>query len=210
MQILLPIVSAVDALMDPGVFPPLDQVRPAACPRCGHPAYGADVLGIVGHGAYDRLVLGIPSARRQVRVPVRRFLCCGCGRTISVLPDVLHPRRWWGAWVILEALVLHLVRGVASREIAEQFGLELAEPLWRAPGRWRRQLLDRLWPWWSRSLGARGPAETRREGRRRLERLVAQAGASVGSWGVGLAERLVARLSAGHTRPGPSAGEARP
>jgi hypothetical protein len=132
-----------------------------------------------------------------------------------VLPDVLHPRRWWGAWVILEALVLHLVLKVASGEIAERLGLELSEPRWRAPGRWRRQLMDRLWPWWSRTLGADGPAETRGEGKRRLTRLVAQAGASVGSWASGLAERLVAKLARhshwlGHAGQGPSAREARP
>lgn len=191
MQIVHAVVSAVDALQD-AALPPLDEVRPASCPECGHAAHGGERLGIVGHGSYERHVLGVPSAEKQVRIRVRRFRCRGCRTTISVLPDVLHPRRWWGAWVIVEALVLHLVLAIASREIAARLELVLAEPVWRAPGRWRRQLLDRLWRWWAPSLGARGPASTRAEGRRRLERLVAQADASPASACVGAVAAQVA------------------
>lgn len=205
MQILLPIVSAVDALQDSAVLPPIDEVRPRVCPGCGHPAHGAKGLGIVGHGAYDRAVLGVPRAQREVRLPVRRFLCRGCRGTISVLPDLIHPRRWWGAWAILEVLVLHLAQQLASAAIAARFGHALAQPVWRTPGRWRRQLLDGLWRWWARALGARGPAHSRRIGRQRLDRLAGQAGATTSQWSAAVAVRVATKLGRGsaHT-PGRS------
>lgn len=197
MQIVLRIVSAVDALQDAASLPPIDQVRPASCPICGHAAYGGETLGIVGHGAYGRAVLGVTGARSQVRMAVRRFLCLGCRGTISVLPDLLHPRRWYGAWAILETLALFLVVGLASREIAARLELELADPVWRAPGRWRRQLLHRLWPWWARSLGARGSAPSAQVGRQRLERLVAQAGRTAKRCAGAVAAHVAAALGRG-------------
>jgi hypothetical protein len=112
-----------------------------------------------------------------------------------VLPDLIHPRRWWGAWAILEVLVLHLVQQLASAQIAAQLELTLAEPVWRTPGRWRRQLLHRLWPWWARALGSRGPAMTAEMGRRRLERLFAQAGRTTKRVTHALAARVAATLA---------------
>jgi hypothetical protein len=112
---------------------------------------------------------------RYATIRIRRFLCRACEQTMSILPDLLHPRRWYGAWAILTALVLHLMRGTTAREIAERAEVVVESLAWRAPSRWRRQLLDRLWGWWGRQLGAKGVAETRDEGRRRLERLLAQA-----------------------------------
>ena len=194
MQILLPIVSAVDALQDAAVLPPIDEVRPRTCPGCGHPAHAGERLGIVGHGAYDRAVLGVHGAKREVRLPVRRFFCRGCRGTISVLPDLIHPRRWWGAWAILEVLVLHLVHELASAAIAARFQHAVADAAWRTPARWRRQLLERLWAWWARTLGARGPARDRPAGRRRLDRLLGQAGVSAASVSGAVAARAAAHL----------------
>jgi len=108
------IIGAVDEILDVACrLPPAAVRRPTSCPGCGHPAHGAAGLGIVGHGVYRRQVLGIAPADVEVVIPVRRFLCGGCGKTISVLPDLLHPRRWYAATAILEAVRRHLVGGRA-------------------------------------------------------------------------------------------------
>lgn len=178
MQITHPLFGAIDAFLE-DYLPRVEQLRPAACPACGNLAHKPNArLGIVGHGSYKRHVRGIDAAMRYATIRIRRFLCRACEQTISVLPDLLHPRRWYGAWAILTALVLHLMRGTTAREIAERAEVVVESLAWRAPSRWRRQLLDRLWGWWGRQLGAGGPAETREEGRRRLVRLLAQADAS--------------------------------
>ncbi len=178
MQVTHPLFGAIDAFLE-AVLPPIEQVRPAACPACGNLAHKPDArLGIVGHGSYERQIRGIDAAMRYATIRVRRFLCRACEQTISILPDLLHPRRWYGAWAILTTLVLHLMRATTAREIAERAEVVVESLAWRTPSRWRRQLLDRLWSWWGRQLGARGPAEGREEGRRRLVRLLAQAGAS--------------------------------
>lgn len=174
MQIVHPLFGAVDALLE-AFLPEIDLVRPPSCPGCGNLAHKPNApLGIVGHGTYERHVRGIDAAMRYAMIRIRRFFCRACEQTISILPDLLHPRRWYGAWAILTALVLHLMRGTTAREIADQAGVAVESLAWRAPSRWRRQLLDRLWGWWGRELGARGAAETRAEGRRRLARLLAQ------------------------------------
>lgn len=178
MQTIQPLFGAIDAFLE-AFLPPVDQVRPAVCPACGNLAHKPDApLGIVGHGTYERHVRGVDATMRYAAIRVRRFLCRACELTISVLPNLLHPRRWYGAWAILTALVLHLARGTTAREIAERAGVVVESLAWRTPARWRRQLLDRLWGWWGRQLGVRGPAESREEGRRRLERLLAQVDAS--------------------------------
>lgn len=175
MVILLPLVAWEDSLRD--FLPPLSTCRPVTCPGCGHGAHPpGQPLGIVGHGTYRRHVRGLQSSVEQTLIRVRRFLCRGCERTISVLPDLLHPRRWWSALAILWVLAQHLLRGRPERELREQLAVDVDGTSWRSPRRWRRQLLARLWPGWGRSLGCRDPAPDRAEGRRRLRLLLAQAG----------------------------------
>lgn len=133
-------------------------------------------LGIVGHGTYERQVLGVV-APGQVIVPVRRFLCCACLATTSVLPDVLYPGRWYGAWVILEALVLAFALGVPVDQIRREFGVDAETRGWRSLDRWRRELLAPLWGWLACGLAVHGACESRDEARRRLVRLLGGVGA---------------------------------
>lgn len=157
--------------------PSVDELRPQRCPleECGTPAFTPDgPLGIVGHGTYERQVLGLAGVAGQVVVRVQRFLCRGCRHTISVLPDALYPGRWYGAWVILEALVLAQVLGVPVAEIRRQFGVDGAARGWRSLTRWRRELLCPLWRWLARGLGVRGPCGD--DAVARLTRLLAQVG----------------------------------
>ncbi|MCO5164804.1 MAG: hypothetical protein M9894_27785 [Planctomycetes bacterium] len=109
-------------------------------------------------------------------IPVRRYLCCECCSTTSVLPDLLYPGRWYGAWVILEALVLVFALGLPIDEVRRELGVETSTPGWRSVHRWRRELLAPLWGWLARGLGARGLCSDREEARGRLSRLLGQLG----------------------------------
>ena len=165
--------SVLESLQDCAGLPPVDTLRPSHCPLCHQLAsLPGGLLGIVGHGTYERQVLGYPELG-DVTVFIRRFQCLGCGITISVLPDVLLPWRWYAAPVIFNALWRHLVEEARECELRKHFGVAVER--WRSLRRWRRQLLVRLWFWYGPRLGATGDATTRAEGRRRLVWLRAEA-----------------------------------
>jgi len=158
-------------------LPSVDALRPSSCPFCGNPAHEpAKLLGIVGHGTYTRQVLGHVSVATDFVIRIRRYLCRACKRTISLIADLLHPRRWYSGAAILEALRLHLIEHRAEREVRKTFGPEIDSESWRSLRRWRRQLLEPLWNWLAPRLGFTGPALTREEGRRRLARLLREGG----------------------------------
>lgn len=156
--------------------PPVEYIRPSSCPKCGALAHLPDgSSGLVGHGTYVRKVRGVGSPARTVSIRVRRYRCKSCGTTISVLPDVLHPRRRYPAYAIVEALRRHLIKRRPAREIRQQL-TDSTNPAtsWRTLYRWRRALLSGLWGWLGARFGANGPAQSRREGRRRVALLVAE------------------------------------
>jgi len=209
MQILLPLVADVDALRDLDAhLPSVESCRPAACPGCGQLARRPDGrLAVVGHGVYWRQVLGVEPNDGLVEIPVRRFLCARCAQTTSVLPDVLHPGRWYAAGLILEALRLWLVAMLTALEVRRKLGLPVDEAApwwsWRSLRRWRGQLLQRLWGWLGRRLGARGPALDRESARNRVTRLLREANER--SDGAGAGWRAARTLLAARPRSWPGA-----
>lgn len=160
-------------------LPPVDAVRPAACPCCGAPAGVPGALNLIGHGTYRRQVLGVAEATALV-VAVRRILCRACGRTASILPDELHPRRWYSGGAILLALVLSLVHRKIADEIRAALGGQSETRRWRTLERWKRQLLDPLWRWHAAELGYGDHHRSRDRDDRatRLRRLLGRIGAS--------------------------------
>ncbi len=176
MMIVRSLVEHVEWLFERARLPSVDALRPTSCPLCGELAFSpGERLGIVGHGTYCRQVLGVVEVAGEAVTHVRRYLCRGCGHTISVLSDELHPRRWYAAGVIFEALELHLIQGVSEGEIRRRFGIVTDSESWRSLCRWRRALLATLWYWLARRLGVRGEATTREEGCRRLKRILLEA-----------------------------------
>ncbi len=179
-MIVRSLVDRVEELFEVTRLPSVEELRPASCPLCGELAFSpGERLGIVGHGTYRRQVLGVVDVTGESVTHVRRYLCRGCKRTISVLSDDLHPRRWYAAGSILEALRLQLLEEKSEREIRERFGVVTESESWRSLRRWRSDLLVTLWYWLSRRLGIRGKARTREEGRQRLRRLFAEAASVV-------------------------------
>ena len=158
--------------------PSVDSLRPAFCVCCGEPARKAGgILQIVGHGGYSRQVIGV-SEHTWIVIWVRRFLCMVCGHTMSLLPDWLHPYRWYAATVIIEALCRHAICRESSSSIGERFGRRRDAAAWRSLFRWRRQLLvsPTLWGWLGPRLGIRRPAWGRSESASCLRRLLADGG----------------------------------
>jgi hypothetical protein len=160
MQIVSSLPVKVESLsLHPALLPSVDELRPRACPACCQPAFEAGkAVQIVGHGTYERQVLGVAEATRELVVRVRRYLCRGCARTISVLPDELYPRRWYAAGAILLVLFRKLFKGETAAVLREQFGVPAETPGWRTLQRWCRQLLAPLWSWFAKQLGIRAMA----------------------------------------------------
>ena len=97
---------------------------------------------------------------------------------MSLLPDWLHPWRWYAAPVIIEALYRHCILQESAASIGARFGRPEGATEWRSLRRWRKQLLisPTLWGWLGPRLGATHPAADRNEGKAYLERLLAEGG----------------------------------
>jgi hypothetical protein len=163
--------------------PSLDKLRPIYCPnpKCGAPARNSEgILQLVGHGVYLRHVRGLTEVG-WIEIWIRRFRCLVCGCTMSVLPDWLHPWRWYAAPVILEALYRHCILRETACSIGNRFGRPRDATEWRSLRRWRAQLLisPTLWGWLGSRLGIVEPALDRRQGAVHLVRLLANAGQRV-------------------------------
>lgn len=97
---------------------------------------------------------------------------------MSLLPDWLHPWRWYAGTVIIEALYRHCILQESAGSIGARFGRPKGAVEWRSLRRWRKQLLisPTLWGWLGPRLGAAKPAADRNEGKTYLERLLAEGG----------------------------------
>jgi len=66
------------------------------------------------HGCYWRSAV---TTRRVFRVPIYRWCCAGCGKTVSVLPDFLAPYAQFVS-LVREGVVRRHVRGCSVAKIA--------------------------------------------------------------------------------------------
>jgi hypothetical protein len=101
MQILHPFTGSIrqylQEISDPGRF------RPKHCPQCEAKE------PLVGHGFYHRTLvdLGFDDA-----IPVRRYLCRLCKRTVSLLPQFALPWLRFSITVISLFLVARFLQGL--------------------------------------------------------------------------------------------------
>jgi len=112
MQILHPFAGSIQRYFDEIADP--DRYRPDHCPQCGakHP--------LTGHGFYRRALV---DAAFDGVIRVRRYLCCFCKRTVSLLPDFVFPWLRFSTSVIALFLAARLLNGftlVAAAQAAEQ------------------------------------------------------------------------------------------
>ncbi|HEX7273199.1 MAG TPA: hypothetical protein VF420_13725 [Casimicrobiaceae bacterium] len=121
--------------------PSVDVARPACCPRCGGAARAAgEPLGLVGHGLRDRQVRGViePGGKAAVHVVrARRYRCCRCSATVTVVPRGCVPARHYGAGAIALACVLHGMQGHSLRITRARVSpWHSTATGWPAMGRW--------------------------------------------------------------------------
>jgi hypothetical protein len=156
--------------------PSKEDLRPSHCTTCGQAVRNAEgKLQIVGHGMYSRQVCGLIETG-WILIWIRRFLCLACGRTMSVLPDWLHPWRWYAGTVIIEALYRHCVLMESTASIGARFGRPEEAMEWKSLRCWRKQLLvaPTLWGWTGPTLGVTEPAASRTQCSAYLMRLLAE------------------------------------
>jgi transposase-like protein len=108
MQILHPFAGPIqqyaEAISDPGRY------RPDHCPQCAaqHP--------LTAHGCYTRTVADVAF---DGVIRVRRYLCHGCKRTVSLLPQFALPYLRFSILVISLFLVAHLLNGATLQAAAQ-------------------------------------------------------------------------------------------
>lgn len=100
--------------------------KPRVCPHCG---FGK----LWCHGCYARKADRQPAVKSLNPIPIPRFLCFGCRRTCSRLPECIPPRRWY-LWVKQQQVLLLLLTGCSLRQCAHRFGLD-------------RRTIGRWWDW---------------------------------------------------------------
>jgi hypothetical protein len=81
--------------------------RPDLCPQC------QARCPLIAHGFYSRTLVDVAF---DGRIPVRRYLCRFCKRTVSLLPDFVLPYLRFGLSLIRLFLVARLLRGQSLRE----------------------------------------------------------------------------------------------
>ena len=87
-----------------------DRYRPDHCPQC------EARRPLRAHGFYTRTLVDIAF---DGTIRVRRYLCCCCKRTLSLLPEFALPYLRFGIAVIALFLVARLLLGLTLKAAAE-------------------------------------------------------------------------------------------
>lgn len=89
-----------------------EAYRPERCPYCG-------CTGLWCHGHYGRQSDRRNSSASLNPITVPRFICPhdSCGKSCSVLPECIPPRRWY-LWSVQQAVLLLLFSGQLPDEQA--------------------------------------------------------------------------------------------
>ena len=103
MQILHPFAGSIQQYAEEISDP--DRYRPDHCPQC------AAQRPLTAHGFYTRTVADVEF---DGVIRVRRYLCHGCKRTVSLLPEFALPYLRFSILVISLFLVARLLNGCYS------------------------------------------------------------------------------------------------
>lgn len=90
-----------------------ENYRPTCCPACGK-------NGLWAHGSYDRKPDRSPEGKLNP-IAILRFICPYCGKTHSVLPECIPPRRWY-SWFTQQAVLAWLLVHNSLRFVSEKLG----------------------------------------------------------------------------------------
>lgn len=122
------------------------MARPAACQRCGQPAYEAGRIRIHGHGLVQRQQRGPEQAAGRPGTHAyacRRYRCKGCGAVFTVLPASAQPRKHFSGAAIALALALWGLCGWSAAQVraavSDWAHTGASARGWRSLARWARQ-----------------------------------------------------------------------
>src|SRR5580704_7615863 len=108
MQMLQPFAGSIQHYLDRIADP--DCHRPDHCPQC------AAKRPLVAHGFYHRTLVDVTF---NGVIPVRRYLCCFCKRTVSLLPEFILPWLRFSISVIALFLTARLLNGLTLAAAAQ-------------------------------------------------------------------------------------------
>ena len=108
MQILHPFAGSIQQYSEEISDP--DRHRPDHCPQC------AAQRPLTAHGFYSRTVADVEFAGS---IRVRRYLCHGCQRTVSLLPEFALPYLRFSILVISLFLIARLLHGCTLQAAAQ-------------------------------------------------------------------------------------------
>ncbi len=111
MQMLHPFAGSIQHYLDQIADP--DRYRPDHCPQCNAQR------PLTGHGFYGRTLVDI-TFNGVIRV--RRYLCCSCKRTVSLLPEFVLPWLRFSISVIALFLTARLLNGLTLAAAAQAAG----------------------------------------------------------------------------------------
>lgn len=121
----------------------LNLIRPAKCSYCEHPSLHV-------HGNYYRQVYTQTS---RVSIPIFRFLCPSCGKTVSVIPSFVG-KNYTITWDAQEEIFGEIEECQALEEAGKQIPPPVGPLSSRTLSRWKRiwkYLLEvaepALWEW---------------------------------------------------------------
>lgn len=139
----------------------VDDVRPAWCRVCRHPARDGTRIVLHGHGVRSRQVVVAPARGQQPAVVTecwtRRFRCTNCCAVLVVLPRGVMPRYLYSVPAIVLALWLTAESPVggglsdadayARQGMYRTTGWTGAWPYrWRSLDRWAAVAVQTWWP----------------------------------------------------------------
>ena len=129
MQILHPLTGSIQQYFDEISDP--NRYRPDHCPLC------ETKPPLIAHGFYHRTIV---DAEFDGSIPIRRYLCRSCKRTVSLLPQFVLPFLRFSIYVISLFLVARLLIGRTLNAAAQAAG-QPAMPYQRGQ-QWSRRFLD--------------------------------------------------------------------
>jgi transposase-like protein len=108
MQILHPFAGSIQQYAEQIADP--DRYRPDHCPQC------AAQCPLTAHGFYSRTLTDVAF---DGVIRVRRYLCQGCKRTVSLLPEFALPYLRFSILAISLFLVARLLNGATLQAAAQ-------------------------------------------------------------------------------------------
>jgi hypothetical protein len=111
MQMLNPFAGSIQCYLNEIADP--DRYRPDHCPQC------EAKQPLIGHGFYQRTLVDITF---DGVIPVRRYLCGLCKRTVSLLPGFALPWLRFSLSVIALFLAARLLSGLTLVAAAQAAG----------------------------------------------------------------------------------------